>query len=211
MKRKHAVTLVALALVIPVTLIGCKKAEQAKEETAPTQQAAAPAQPAAAPQPAGNVVAEFNFEDGTQKWLGRKGTKLTQDTAQKQSGNAALKVAGTSAKAEWDFAESPKFNLVPGKHYKFSGWVKVDEFKSQAAKTNCWLKVGIYKDNQWIKNVVNNNYDLTRKGEWQQLSAEFDAPADSNLTANFTVDKRPQEKAVTATIYVDDVKIEQTN
>lgn len=186
---------------------GCKKAEQAKEEPKSTAQQVAPTMAPAG----GSALAEFTFEDGTQKWIGRKGVKFSQDTSQNHGGNAGLKIAGTSGKGEWDFAESPKFNLVPGKHYKFSGWMKVDSIKPADPKTYCWLKVGIYKDNQWKKNVISNNYDLTKKGEWQLLSAEFDAPADNNLTGNFTIDKRPQDKDITATIFVDDIKIEQIN
>lgn len=206
---------IALTLALAGSLAGCKKAEQ--QETKPAVEQAAPAQPAApvqeaapAAQSTGTSVAVFNFEEGTQKWYPKKGVKLSQTTIQPHQGKASLKVTGTAAKGEWDFAQSPKFNLVPGKHYKFSGWMKIDSINPADSKTYVWLRVSLLKDKQWLKNVISRNYNLKKKGEWQLLTAEFDAP-EGATTGMFNVDKRPETKDITATICIDDIKIEQMN
>ena len=192
-----------LILALSVFGFGCKKAEQAKEEAKPAAKVEAPAK--------GVAVAEFTFEDGKQKWFPSKNVKIAQDKSKKHGGDASLKITSSSSANLWNYAESPKFDLVPGKHYKFSGWMLVESFKSPVDKPLFQLKVGIYKDGKWIKNQITKNYDLAKKGEWQQLTVEFDAPNESNLTGNMTVDKRPMEKNIEGTIYVDDLVLEKMN
>lgn len=190
---------VGLILALSVFGSGCKKAEEVK----PTAKVEAPAK--------GVTVAEFTFEDGKQKWFPSKNVKIAQDKSKKHGGDASLKITSSSSANLWNYAEAPKFEVIAGKHYKFSGWMLVESFKSPVDKPLFQLKVGIYKDGKWIKNQLTKDYILAKKGEWQQLTVEFDAPNESKLTGNMTVDKRPMEKNVEATIYVDDLVLEKMN
>lgn len=210
MKKNHAACVaVALVLTVGGLFVGCSKNEEPKEVPKPAIQQAAPAAATMAPAAGSANIMFFTFEDGVQKWSNRKGVALKQNTTESHGGKASLEISGTSGPKIWSFVGSPIFELESGKHYKFSGWMKIKSFDSSNKNQECFLKVDIFKDKKQIKNVSSKKYDLAQKGTWQLLTGEFKAPADSNLFGNFVIIKNPNEQSVTATIYLDDMKIEQ--
>ena len=204
MKRVSVLGLsISLILLLSVFGFGCKKAEQAKEEAKPAAKVEAPAK--------GVTVVEFTFEKGKQSWFNRAKIKMSQDKARKHEGQASLKIEGTASAGLWNFAGSQKFDLPSGKRLRFTGWMLVDSFSSKAPDALLQFNVGIYTKGKWLKNAPTPPYVMAKKGEWQMLSVEVEAPSEADLICSITVDKRPMDKDVTATIYVDDLVLEKMN
>ena len=206
MKNNLRVVVYSMAILVFVGFSGgCKKAEEAVKEKATN--AAQQVTPVPTAQAGGAAVTEFTYEDGVQKWTARKTTKIGKSGEKMQGGTSGLKITGSSAVGLWDFAASPKFNLEPAKHYSVSGWMLVESVKTPIQKPILQFKVGIYKDGKWMKNARSQAYDMKKMGEWQKLTIEFDAPSESGVMADITIDKMTKDNEMTATIYVDDVVV----
>lgn len=212
-KIDSACVSVALVFTLAGFFSGCSKSEQPKEVLKPVEQQAAPAAPATAavPSAAGSIIAEFTFEDGTQKWASyQKGLSFTQNMTENHGGKASLEISGTSNSGIWNFGGTPRLQLESGKHYRLSAWMKVMSYESSNEKLECFLKMGIYKDNKNIR-VIGKQYNLAQKGTWQLISVEFNAPADNNLSGSISIGKNMDTEKVITSIYIDDIKIEKTN
>ena len=147
---------------------------------------------------------EYNFEDGIKGWHALGSTSISQDKTQYHDGKASLKIEGVGQIKLYSFAQSGKMILSPGKTYRLTGWMLIDSISEQSS----FLKCELYQDDKWIENKDTNWYDLKRRGQWQKLSAEFVALKGKNATADITVEKRPMEKDVRATIYIDSIALE---
>lgn len=202
---------ISATFIIALTggFFGCSKSDlPAKEVAKPVAQKEAPAAKVMAPT---STVAEFVFKKDTQKWSPQKGVTISENTTQTHGGQGSLEISGTSGPENLDFGGSPKFKVVAGKHYKFSGWMNIEAYDANKGHKMCWLKVHIFNDNKWMRSINGSKYDFAKIGTWQLLSGEFDAPADGNLTASFVVDKRPKDQDVSATLYLDELQIELTH
>lgn len=200
-QRKYLTGLMA-ATLLAVALVGagCKKEEKAQEA------APAPAQQAAAPAPSASDVVSNDFESGTAGWnQSATGISIKAANDQKHGGNASLRLNGTAGSGVWNFAASPQFNLEPGKQYQLTGWVYVQKWDKTA--TPPLLKCGINQNGKWT-NMFTNKYNLKKMNEWQMVSKKFTAPADGATSAVVSLEKGTQDP-ITATVYLDDVKIER--
>ncbi len=148
---------------------------------------------------------KFGFEDGIQDWKAMGKAQLSQTTVKHKTGKASLEIKGIGQAGLWGFARSKQISVFPGKHYKLSGWMLIDSISDDTS----FFKCEYWSDGNWAKNIGGTQYDLKKKGEWQELTAVCDAPEGKSVTLSIAVDKRPMEKDVTATLYVDDVKIEK--
>lgn len=198
-KRLSILTsLILVAAILSVFGFGCKKAEQAKETTTPTAVQTKPL--------SGVTVLEYNFETGAGKWWPTGKIKIEQTSDKKHSGNASLRISGTSPAGKWNYVESTRFGLESGKKYKLTAWMLV---KSQGVdKFPPFLKTGVEQNRNWLANFSTKKYDLSRTGEWQDLSVEFTTPTDAPLQGYLSVEKGTKDAAINADIYVDDLKLE---
>lgn len=144
-----------------------------------------------------------DFERGIRGWKKFGCMTVSHDMHTHHAGMASLKMEGTLPAGLWSFTESQKIRIRPGARYRFSGWMLVDSITENSSLFKCAL----WGPQKWISNIDSTWYDMNRKGQWQQLTAEFDAPEETNLLLSVFVEKRPAEKDVTATIYIDDLKI----
>ncbi|MBJ6751576.1 carbohydrate binding domain-containing protein [Geomonas anaerohicana] len=195
MRNKLPLILATATIAAALASTGCKQ-EPAKEAAQTPAPQTAPA--------AAQALVEYGYETDNGKWSPNGATvKVEQSTAAKKSGNASLKVSGTSGEGKWNFAFSPKFPLQAGKKYKLTAYMMVEGTKP--ASFPPLLKCGIYQDNKFLSNAFTKTYDL-KKGGWQELSVTFDAPSDA--TQGFIAVEKGTDKPVEGTIYIDDVKFE---
>lgn len=195
MLKKRMIPVVLLTAVTSVLLCaGCKKEEQASPAPA---QSAAPATMAA--------LVSYDFESGAAGWTGTdKTVKAESATDQKHGGNTGLKVSGTAGNGRWNFAASPKFALEPGKKYKLTGWMLVESWDKGTFPP--LFKCAVMQDNKWLSNAFSKKYDLKKMKEWQSLGTIFEVPA--GATTGFIALEKGTQDPLTATVYLDDIKIE---
>jgi hypothetical protein len=206
MSRKSLVQLVSVCVVMAFSVLGsgCKKEEKAPEAVpAAAPQAAAPAPSSTAPASA----KEFTFEDGIGGWKPVSKTIKIEAAADKvHGGKGSLKISGSTGASAWNFAGSPKFALESGKKYRLSGWMMVEA--TSDPKYAPFLKCAINEGPKWLSNANTKKYNLSKLNEWQELSAEFTAPAGQGLEGYFAIEKGTNKADIKATIYIDDLKLE---
>jgi len=144
-----------------------------------------------------------DFERGIRGWKKFGCMTVSHDMHTHHAGMASLKMEGTLPAGLWSFTESKKIRIRPGVRYRFSGWMRIDSISENSSLFKCAL----WSPDKWIRNIDSTWYDMNKKGQWQQLTAEFEAPEETELLLSFFVEKRPAEKDVTATIYIDDLSI----
>lgn len=147
---------------------------------------------------------DYNFENGTADWKALGKVQIAQSNAKQHDGKSSMKISGVGQAGLWSFVQSGRISILPGKHYRFDGWMLVDSLGSGTTNFKCEF----WKDGTWIKNVESTKYDLNKLGQWQELTAEFDSPNEKGLTLSITVEKRPMEKDVETSIYVDSIKLQ---
>jgi hypothetical protein len=76
------------------------------------------------------------------------------------------------------------------------------------SESTSFLKCELHRGSRWLKSIRSNEYDLSRKGQWQALTAEFISPKGEDVAVSFTIGKRPMEKDVKAVIYLNAIKLE---
>jgi hypothetical protein len=191
-----------VGLVITVFSVfgfGCKKEEKANESISATKQAPINTIP--------ELSKDFTFESSTDGWKPVGKSMQAEISVHKlHGGKGSLKVVGSSGINSWNFASSPEFPLEPGKKYRLTGWMMVESISS--SKDAPFLKCAIAENTKWISNANTKKYNLRKLSEWQQLSAEFIAPAKSGLTGHLAIEKGTNQTDITATIYIDDLRIE---
>ena len=145
----------------------------------------------------------YDFERGIRGWKQFGCMTVSHEMRIHHTGMASLKMEGILPAGLWSFTESKKIRIRPGARYTFSGWMRIDSISENSSLFKCAL----WSPEKWIRNVDSTWYDMSRRGQWQQLTAEFEAPAEEELLLSFFVEKRPAEKEVSATIYIDDLAI----
>jgi hypothetical protein len=152
---------------------------------------------------AGQVV-EYDFETGVTGWHALGKAQIAQDTTRQHDGKASMKIAGTGQSGLWSFAQSDKIKMESGKSYRFSGWMLIDSISENTSHFKCEF----WQDGKWLKNVESVKYDLIKKGQWQELTAEFTVPDEKGILLDFAIEKRPMEKNIEAAIYIDSIKLQ---
>ena len=70
------------------------------------------------------------------------------------------------------------------------------------------VKIGLEDaEGKWINNEHTNPYDLSKPGTWQHMEVIFETTLETT-SGHLSVEKKRREAKITATIYIDDVKLE---
>jgi len=119
-------------------------------------------------------------------------------------GGGSVKVTGAGRPGDQSFAVSDTFEIFPGKHYRVTGSMRIDSISENTS----YFKCNLYQRGRWLRKIESSRYDLSRKGQWQELTAEFVSPKGKAAAVRVAIGKRPIAKEVRATIYVNGVKLE---
>jgi hypothetical protein len=128
---------------------------------------------AAAPPPV------WDFENGLQGWKPRAATvtveRVTESGATADS-RACLRVHGRMEQ-DWNYAVSDSVPLRAGQLYRLSAWLKVVSIG--AATPMPFLKCEFVATDRRreMGRARTDSYDVANRGQWQHLTAEFQAPA----------------------------------
>ncbi len=156
-------------------------------------------------QAATGPVYQQGFEGEAQLWGAAEGMRASLDRTQPHEGQSCLLLTGTQ-QGRWNYAflELP-MAVLPGSKYRLSCWMRVDDFEAPKAP---YLKIGLTDaDDKWFANIGTNVYDTKNLGTWQHLQAKFETPANT-AGGHLAIEKGGREFAATATIRLDDVKLE---
>ena len=95
---------------------------------------------------------------------------------------------------------------MPVGRYRLTAWLRVDAI--DPASSPPYVKIGVNgPDGKWIENSVSSNYDLRQLGTWQQLTVIAEMPTNA-AHAHLAIEKGAYSTPITATIRLDDVKLE---
>jgi len=152
------------------------------------------------------TVYEASFETDAAGWSPHEGMAATLDAEAAHSGGQSLLVTGTQQKG-WNYAAcSVATPLVPVGRYRLTVWLRVDAI--DAAKSPPYVKIGVNgPDGKWIENYSSGKYDLQKIGTWQQLTAIAELPINAAY-AHLAIEKGAHSTPITATIRLDDVRLE---
>ena len=153
------------------------------------------------------LIKEYTFEDGTADWRCLGATKIESSKTNPHSGNASIKISGKLDPSVWSFTLTNRFSLTPGKKYRLTGWMLVEKESTYPIFFKCALD----KNDKWYENSLTQYYDLTKLGQWQELSTEFVSASDGNPKMLISVDKRPFDKSTDAIVYIDDITLSEVN
>ena len=164
-----------------------------------------PAVAAAQTGAAADIYAE-GFENGAGGWRAAPGMTVRPDT-DSHTGRSALLIQGTQPGTAWNYADvSLREPVLPASRYRISCWMKVDALAPAANAP--YLKIGLNDaSGQWLTNYATNTYDTGKLGTWQHLEGDAETPYDT-AAGILSVEKGTLESHVTATIHVDDVRLE---
>jgi hypothetical protein len=152
------------------------------------------------------AVYEEGFEAGAAGWNAASGMTCRQD-ADAHTGQGSLLLTGTQAGNAWNYgAVSLKTPILPASRYRISCWMKVDSLST--VKKPPYLKIGLADAaGKWITNVSTNTYDPAKLGSWQLLEGYAETTPET-AGGQLSIEKGTLEATVTATIRIDDVKVE---
>jgi hypothetical protein len=151
-----------------------------------------------------------DFEEGAVGWVTRTGFTVNPSPEAAHSGRLGALVTGTGkAQNEYlvtRYACGPPWEIMalqPGKQYRLSAWVKVNEITPGTPPVNlrCAIRDGAVTRTAFQTSA----YDPAKMGTWQRLSGEFTAP-DYTQSAYVAVNMNTRE-TVTINLCVDDVNI----
>ena len=149
---------------------------------------------------------EEGFETGTAGWTAAAGLTARPD-ADAHTGKGGLLITGTQSGNAWNYVSvNLKAPLLPASRYRFSCWMKVDSLG--AARKPPYLKIGLSDAaGKWITNAQTNTYDLGKPGTWQLLEGYAETTPET-AGGHLAIEKGSLEAKITATLRIDDVKVE---
>ena len=150
------------------------------------------------------VVYEEGFESGN-LWEASPGIKTSADKTLIHNGNYSLLINGNQ-QGSWNYAShNLEQSILPGSKYKLSCWLLVESIDP---KIEPYLKIGLAdSQDKWIENHNTNYYDLSKLGTWQYLETILETTVET-VGGHLAVEKGSLETRITATIRIDDVKLE---
>jgi hypothetical protein len=120
---------------------------------------------------------KWDFEDAKVNWTPRSATvKLERATTGAHGGAGCLRVSG-SEPGNWNYAASSRLPMVPGQAYRLSAWMKLNALPegTAAPSLKCeFVATDAAKDGG---RVTTSAYETSKLGQWQELTAQFVAPA----------------------------------
>jgi len=150
-----------------------------------------------------SIVYQEGFETGS-LWSASEGMKVTVDDKMAHSGKYSMLISGTQ-QGSWGYAAHGVKPVLPGSRYKLSCWMLVESIEPRLKPD---VKIGLEDaEGKWINNKHTNPYDLSKPGTWQHLEVNFETTLET-ASGHLSVEKKRREAKITATIYIDDVKLE---
>ena len=147
---------------------------------------------------------KYTFDEMKDGWQGSGDVEISCDNDATVGGEKGLKVAGAGKSGGWSFAQSESYAIIPKTKYEFTASMLIETISESTSFIIC----NLYRRGKWLKSISSNQYDLSRKRQWQELTAEFVSPKGEDITVSFAVGKRPREKDVKAIIYLDAIRLE---
>ena len=141
------------------------------------------------------------FEERPYPWSASQ-MDLTVQQDVVHSGKYAARLSGTQPSG-FSYGSTIKMPLAAKQRYMLRGWLKVDSLEPSEFAPS--FKCGVYKDKKWVTNFFTPQYDLSRRGTWQELKCTFTLP-DEVTAGQIALEKRTTEP-MTATLYIDDVEV----
>jgi hypothetical protein len=150
------------------------------------------------------VVYEEGFESGN-LWSASSGMKVSADKTLAHSGDSSMLITGTQ-QGSWNYASHDLgLSILSGSKYRLSCWMQVESINPEVEP---YLKIGLTNaKEEWLENQNTNYYDLSKLGTWQYMEIVFETSAET-FGGHLAVEKGSLESQITATIRIDDVKLE---
>ncbi len=188
-------------------LPGCSSREPAEEPASPQdEKAVRDAGPAVKKEPV--IVKSIGFEEGADLWTPVDETVTIDFSVQTQhSGQRSLNIVGKSPKDLWDYAWGNGVALEPARKYRFATWMLVDFVDNEDYPP--YMKCMIKLKGRWLANAETNRYDLSKTGQWQELSVAFGTPDRQGLLSIFSVEKGAPGTSVRVVMFIDDVTLSE--
>ncbi len=150
----------------------------------------------------------WNFEDGPQGWKARAGTVKIEHLAGRGATAASrgyLHIQG-SMNENWNYALSGSMPLQAGHLYRLSAWVKVVSTGSGTPMPFLKCEFVAAEHGRDMGRASTNSYDAAGLGQWQHLTAEFQAPA-GTVSGWIALEKGTSEPTQ-IDAYLDDITVE---
>jgi len=194
MKRLLLLCVLSFLLIYVAGVTGCKNSSQKENAVSPQTSVSL-------------KEGDYTFEDSVAGWnaLGKE-VSVSQSTEKFHDGKASLKISGTGKAGVYSFLRSDRIPLSPGKHYTFKGWMLIDSISSK----NADFKLELHQEGKWLQNIETTQYDVGKKGTWQELSGKFAAPTGKDVAVSICVEKAYDED-VNAVIYVDALSLQKAD
>ena len=150
------------------------------------------------------VVYEEGFESGN-LWNASSGMKVSADKTLAHSGDYIMLITGTQ-QGSWNYASHDLgLSILSGSKYRLSCWMQVESINPEIEP---YLKIGLTNaKGEWLENQNTNYYDFSKLGTWQYMEIVFETSAET-FGGHLAVEKGSLESQITATIRIDDVKLE---
>ncbi len=150
----------------------------------------------------------WDFENGSQGWKPRGATVKVDSVTQRGAtadSKACLRIYGRM-EGNWNYALSESIALQAGQLYRLSAWVKV--ISAGATTPMPFLKCEFVAADRRreMGRASTDAYDPTSLGQWQLLTAEFQAPA-GTISGWIALEKGTSEPTQIDAC-LDDVKVE---
>ncbi|MHB8995333.1 MAG: carbohydrate binding domain-containing protein [Armatimonadota bacterium] len=156
------------------------------------------------------IMPNPDFEEGVSGWNCRTGFTVEPTTEVVHGGRMAARVSGTG-KAQNEYLVTryecgPPWEIMslqPGKKYRLSAWLRVDEITPGTPAPN--LRCALRAKGRTRDAFQTTAYDLSKLGTWQCLKGEFTA-ADYTDAAYVAVNMNTKEQ-VAIVMYVDGINL----
>ncbi len=149
----------------------------------------------------------WDFEAETVDWLPRAATVRVERVAGQgatQDSRAWLRVVGSMPDG-WNYAIGPRAPMTAGQTYRLTAWVKVVRLGERTPPP--FLKCEFVAATPiQVGRVNTDSYNWKKQGEWQRLTAEFEAPA-GTVACWIALEKGTSEPCEVEAL-IDDVKVE---
>src|SRR5579884_2296378 len=155
----------------------------------------------------GQVVAQYDFEDGTQQgWASFCGSTLTNTTEAAESGTHSLKVTGRTQDCSGPSRELANV-LAPRATYQITAWVRLTSGETSTDSANMTIRQVDAASGTNYFTIGNYTTNVTASG-WTQLSGTYTASASPTSLLLYIqfVGEAPE---TTDSFYVDNVTINE--
>jgi len=123
--------------------------------------------------------AKWDFESDSGNWRPRAATVTVErvtGVGATENSRACLRIQG-SMNENWNYALSDSVSMEAGRLYRLSAWLKVVSAGSKTPMPFLKCEFVASDRRKEMGRAATTEYDVTRLGQWQHLTGEFQAPA----------------------------------